>query len=139
MTARLLIGHEARGQVNSNGGGDHRGSMRRSALAAVLGPAKEAADERGSREAHQSTIKARPHGIKPERESEASSSIPGSLHLPCDVKHALLANSPCPGPGGTEAATLGGKRRPHGVYMSKKTNFGQNKKEWLRNRCGEIK
>lgn len=48
-------------------------------------------------------IKARPHGIEPEGESKDTSSIPASLHLPCDIKHALLINSPCPG--GTESAT----------------------------------
>jgi hypothetical protein len=71
------------------------------------------ADQHGSREADHSTIKARPHGIKPEGESKDTSSIPASLHLPCDVKHALLINSPCPG--GTESATLGGRPMPISV------------------------
>jgi hypothetical protein len=88
---RLLIGHEAHSQVNSNGGGNHRGS-RRSPLAAVLGPAKEAGKE----------------GIKPEGESEDSSSIPASLYLPCDVKHALLTM-----PRGHRSSDLGQKANAH--------------------------
>jgi hypothetical protein len=104
---RLLIGHEAHSQVNSNGGGNHRGS-RRSPLAAVLGPAKEAGKE----------------GIKPEGESEDSSSIPASLYLPCDVKHALLTM-----PRGHRSSDLGGKEEaPWGIYVKEDQFWSKQKR-----------